>query len=330
MKSRTVIAAVVALLGANTASGQLYQTDFTTAQGWTLASAPCASTSQWSWAVDATPASHFAGAYRSAPASLNFNDGFTAGPAFGAVSCGDAVSPAIDLSAAMAGARAEFWFTYEFNQGSGCAIDTTTFEVSNDGFATLLLQECLPSVGPVQAAWHQLGYDLDPAWGVVRLRFRFFGTNGVGFNDPTGPFLDDLVVRALCPPFASYCVGAPNTGSATGARMGALGSGSVSANDLRLYATGTATSTFALFFYGDASVQVPSGNGFVCAGGNVFRLPTVTTGAVGTPSWSLDVASPPLPGGAITSGSTWHFQCWFRDGAPGWNYSDGLRVTFCD
>jgi hypothetical protein len=328
MKRLTFITTVVALQCASAAFGQLYQTDFTTAQGWSFSSSPCAA--QWHWAVDATPANHFAGAFRSAPASLNFNDGATVGPVFGAVSCGIATSPLIDLTSATGGARVEFWFSYEFNQGSACLIDSTTLEVSNDGFQTLLLNECLPSLGPVLAAWHQLGYDLDHAWGSVQLRFRFFGTNGVGFNDPTGPFIDDLVVRALCPPFASYCVGAPNTGSATGARMGAVGSGSVSANNLRLYATGTATSTFGLFFYGDAAIQVPSGNGFVCVGGSVFRLPTVTTGPVGTPSTSLDVSSPPQPGGAITSGSTWHFQCWFRDGSPGWNYSDGLRVTFCD
>lgn len=330
MKLRIFITNFVALHLASAAFGQLYQTDFTTAQGWTISSAQCASTSQWSWAVDATPANHFAGAFRSAPASLNFNDGATVGPAFGAVACGTATSPLIDLSAAPGGARVEFWFTYEFNQGSACSIDSTTLEVSNDGFATTLLVACLPGAGPVRAAWHMLGYDLDPAWGTVQLRFRFFGSNGVGFNDPTGPFIDDLVVRALCPPLASYCVGAPNTGSPTGARMGAIGGGSVSANSLRLYATGTATSTFALFFYGDAAVQVPSGNGFVCVGGSVFRLPTVTTGPAGTPSWSLDLTSPPQPGGVITSGSTWLFQCWFRDGAPGWNYSDGLRVTFCD
>jgi hypothetical protein len=202
--------------------------------------------------------------------------------------------------------------------------------VSNDGFQSTLLVACLPGAGSVQAAWHALGYDLERAWGVVQLRFRFFGSHGVGFNDPTGPFIDDLVVRAACPPFANYCVGAPNTGSPAGAHIGATGSGSVSANHLRLYATGTATSTFGLFFYGDAAVQMPSGNGFVCVGGNVFRLPTVTTGPVGTPSFNLDVAHPPHPGGTIHAGATWNFQCWFRDGAPGWNYSDGLRVTFCD
>jgi hypothetical protein len=35
--------------------------------------------------------------------------------------------------------------------------------------------------------------------------------------------------------------------------------------------------------------------------------------------------------GALVSGSTWFFQCWFRDTAAGGsntNLSNGLRVTF--
>jgi hypothetical protein len=152
----------------------------------------------------------------------------------------------------------------------------------------------------------------------------------VGFNFPSGPFIDDLVVEESCPARANYCVTAPNSASPTGAVMGAVGSNSITANNLRLYATGTATSTFGLFFYGDAAVQAPSGNGFVCVGGSVYRLPPVWTGGGGTPSWNLDVTTPPQPGGLITPGSTWHFQCWFRDGAGAWNYSDGLRVTFCN
>lgn len=331
MKWRRLLPVVLAASLTGAAHAQLYQTDFSTAQGWTLAAVPgCSGAPQWAWAVDATPATHFAGPFRSAPASLNFNDGTSVGPVFGAFACGTATSPPIDLTAAAGAVRVEFWFSCQFNQSSACAIDSTTFEVSNDGFATTLLAECLPAAGTQQEPWHVLGFDLDRAWGTVALRFRFIGTNGVGFNDPSGPFIDDLTVLEVCPPRANYCVGAPNTASPTGAQMGALGSSSLAANDLRLYATGTATQTFGLFFYGSAAVQAPSGNGFVCVGGNVFRLPVVTTGAAGTPSFGFDSGAPPSPAGAITAGSTWHFQCWFRDGAAGWNYSDGLRVTFCD
>lgn len=331
MLLRTLFASGLALLACSGAAfGQLYQTDFSSAAGWTLTTTGCNTAAVYRWAVDATPASHFAGPFRSAPASLNFNDGTSVGPSFGAVACGRATSPPIDLAQAASDVHVEFWFSFEFNQASACQIDSTTLEVSNDGFASLLLQECLPAPGAVRMGWHRLEFDLDRAWGVVELRFVFFGSNGVGFNDPSGPFIDDLRVFEDCMAPVSYCTGAPNTAAPGGAHMGALGSVSVAANSLRLYATDTARDTFALFFYGDAATQVPSGNGFVCIGGNVFRLPAVATGPGGVPTWSLNLTAPPHPGGTITSGSTWHFQCWFRDGVGGWNYSDGLRVTFCD
>ena len=33
------------------------------------------------------------------------------------------------------------------------------------------------------------------------------------------------------------------------------------------------------------------------------------------------------PGGVITTGSTWYFQMWYRDGASS-NFSDAIGVTF--
>lgn len=308
----------------------LYATDFTSDQGWSFAATlgGCATGGVHHWAVDATPATHFAGPYHSAPASLNFNDGFSAGPAFGGIACGTATSAPLDLGAAVGDVFAAFWFSYEFNQTSACALDPTRFEVLDATSGSTLLSACLPVGGVARLPWQRFEYALDRAWGLVVLRFTFHGGPGVGFNDPSGPFVDDLEVVAVCPPFQSYCVTSPNTASASGARIGALGSGSVAANALRLYALDTATSTFALFFYGDGTSLLPSGNGVVCVGGHLFRLPAVATGVNGTPSWSLDLTSPPAPAGLVTPGSTWHFQCWFRDGNA-WNYSDALRVAFC-
>jgi hypothetical protein len=42
---------------------------------------------------------------------------------------------------------------------------------------------------------------------------------------------------------------------------------------------------------------------------------------------------PPKPGGQIISGSVWHFQWWYRDipgGPSGYNFSNALRLPFCD
>ena len=45
----------------------------------------------------------------------------------------------------------------------------------------------------------------------------------------------------------------------------------------------------------------------------------------------FDLASPPVAGATILSGSTWSFQLVFRDlpgGGAGFNFSDGLELTF--
>jgi hypothetical protein len=36
---------------------------------------------------------------------------------------------------------------------------------------------------------------------------------------------------------------------------------------------------------------------------------------------------PTPPNSAISPGTTWHFQLWYRDGAAS-NFSDGVSVTF--
>ena len=313
-------------------TAQLYQTDFTTSAGWLLDNAQsCNSTQTYGWAVDATPATHPAGASRSAPASLNFNDGLRVGPAFGGTACGSATSPPIDLAHALSDPFVEFWFSYQFNQGSGCTLDPVRFQVSNDSFASLLVNECLPAPGQSFRDWHRMEFGLQRNWGTVELRFQFFGGPQVGFNDPSGPFIDDLVVDALCKAPTVYCPSAPNSQSATGARIGLIGTPSVNANNFRLYATDTPPGTFAVAIYGDQQSAVPSGAGTLCViGGNFYRLAVVPTGTAGTPSWLVDLSAPPQPSGLITAGSTWHFQAWFRDQPATWNFSDAMTVEFCD
>tara|TARA_R110002072_G_scaffold36261_9_gene106806 strand:- start:7763 stop:10330 length:2568 start_codon:yes stop_codon:yes gene_type:complete len=129
----------------------------------------------------------------------------------------------------------------------------------------------------------------------------------------------------------NYCVGAPNSFGA-GAVMSRVGSTSVSANDLTLVCSGMPPGEFMLFFYGDQQVQTPLSDGFLCVNGNLYRLlPAVLIDLFGVTTWSLDVTLPPEPSGAITPGSTWNFQAWYRDAAAlgaGSNMSDGLQVTF--
>ncbi|MEM6671558.1 MAG: hypothetical protein AAF726_01870 [Planctomycetota bacterium] len=128
------------------------------------------------------------------------------------------------------------------------------------------------------------------------------------------------------------CTSSPNS-VGSGAFIGSTGSASVAADDLTLFATGTAPSVFGLFVYGDQLVSVPAGDGTRCFGGNIWRLGAIASDALGTATLALDIANPPNPAAQITAGSTWVFQYVYRDvvaGGTGFNFSDGLRIQFCD
>jgi hypothetical protein len=132
---------------------------------------------------------------------------------------------------------------------------------------------------------------------------------------------------------ANYCVAALNS---TGfpALISSVGSLSIAANNFQLYCSGVPPNKNGIFYYGPQETQVPFGHGFRCVGGTTFRLPVVQADAFGDMFYDLDFTQPPANSGPgqIVGGATWRFQCWYRDpqaGPPGYNLSDGLRVTFC-
>ena len=128
----------------------------------------------------------------------------------------------------------------------------------------------------------------------------------------------------------SYCVGAVNS-TGLGARMCSFGSASVSTNNLVLRCSDMPHGQFGIFFYGPNQIQFPFGNGFRCVGGSTNRLPVLNSGPSGTLIYGLDNTHPPQLSGQIHPGSSWNFQCWFRDPAGGgasFNLSDGHRITF--
>lgn len=128
-----------------------------------------------------------------------------------------------------------------------------------------------------------------------------------------------------------YCTSTVNS-SGLAAGIFTSGSFSLAANDLVLSSNGLPANQFGLFFYGSGQVQTPNGDGFLCVGGNLFRLPVVASDVTGFAQFPLDVGSVPA-GGDILSGSTHNFQFWFRDnpaGGAGYNFSDAVSITFCD
>ena len=127
----------------------------------------------------------------------------------------------------------------------------------------------------------------------------------------------------------SYCVGAPNSAGA-GARISAAGTRSVAANDLKLFVRDAPADVLAFFDYGARTAQRPFGNGFQCVGGTRFSLASFRTNEAGAGWSAVDYAALPS-GGAITPGSTWHFQCVYRDRAAGGgfaNASDAVTIPF--
>ena len=135
-------------------------------------------------------------------------------------------------------------------------------------------------------------------------------------------------------PGTSYCTSGPNS-AGTSARIHAHGSDSIAANDLRLVVVGGVPRQLGVFYYGQNAISVPFGNGVRCVGGSTSRLfPSQRMGASGgLSSRRLDFTVPPASSGgsAITPGSTWRFQFWFRDPAAGgaaFDFTDATSITF--
>lgn len=196
--------AVLALLCA--AQTTIYSETFDTgAAGWTIAPsyAPL-------WDADATPA--LAGTtptHVSAPNSLNVNNGlnyfvygYQTDPEAGSASSNKAASGPISL-AGLPAAVLTFQCMYETETAGAGSNDQRWIEVSKDDFATTAVMERLTSTpgsalaGPCGAmtAWHSHSIPLDPAWGTVKIRFRFDTGDG-WYNKHAGWFVDDLLVQA--------------------------------------------------------------------------------------------------------------------------------------
>ena len=127
----------------------------------------------------------------------------------------------------------------------------------------------------------------------------------------------------------NYCEGALNGDGQNGA-ISMSGSASVAANDLVLVASELADVSFAgLFVMGDTQAMVPFASGFLCIdlGGAFFRLNPIINGGGDVISRTVDNTA--APANAITPGSTWYFQYWYRDlPIAGTNLTDGICICF--
>ena len=134
------------------------------------------------------------------------------------------------------------------------------------------------------------------------------------------------------------CINSVGTGALLSGFGPQIGGASITAPDLlALTTSGMPGPTFALMFYGAATIPpVTFGNGLLCVGGPLYRLPPIlAVPAGGTITYTGVVAGSTINGaaGSIVPGSTWSFQTWYREfgGGPcgaGSNTSNALTVTF--
>lgn len=155
-----------------------------------------------------------------------------------------------------------------------------------------------------------------------------------GHNEhrPSGSSWSTLVAKlTICDgSIQNYCTANPNSTGNT-AKISAIGSTSISDNNLTLVALDCPAKQFGMFFYGQGQTQKPLGDGFLCIAGGFVRLQVVQVDLFGQVFQPLDFTNlPPL--GQINPGESWDFQFWYRDktgGPAGYNFSDALEISFC-
>lgn len=130
------------------------------------------------------------------------------------------------------------------------------------------------------------------------------------------------ILHQIAPDALRRCTSLPNS---TGfpAEIAANGCASASAGELHLRATPVPNQP-GIFFFGTEAIELPFGNGFRCAGGEVVRLaPTQAQDGVLEQQVSL-------AGLGFGAGDVRQVQGWFRDpaaGGAGFNLTDALELT---
>ena len=168
------------------------------------------------------------------------------------------------------------------------------------------------------------------SWGDHQYAYADFGgADWAQVRWERGP--DPITLQGAGCGFTSYCPATANSFSTGGASLTAYGSTSVAANNLSLQATGIPPGRSAALFMGPQQASLPFGNGTLCVGGGIVRLPILISNAQGGAQQYLNQSSSQLSG-LLTAGSTWNMQFVYRDpsmGPAGYNASNALQVHFC-
>lgn len=124
---------------------------------------------------------------------------------------------------------------------------------------------------------------------------------------------------------------------ASGARLVASGSASVSADDLVLTLEGVQPLQFGIIYTGPGQASLPFGDGLRCIAAPFFRYPQRQADASGAivygPGEIVSWAAAHFgPGGQVLPGAAWNYQGWYRDPlgpcASSFNLSNGVAVIW--
>jgi hypothetical protein len=291
----------------------IYATDFADDQGWTLSS----SSPPVVWAVDASPASVLGSpAWRSAPNSLNYNNGFDYISPGG--NWGIATSPPIDLSIASGNVNFGFWCNWS-TEGGPCIYDARKLLISNDGFQTTLYSICyIGHCGPA-GLWHFHSMPLSTGWGTIQIRYSF-ATGDSSHNGYAGWFIDDLSVTSECLTDAHYCTPKLNSlGCSPTIFTTGMPSLSGTGQAFRIWSGGVLNQKVGLMLWSRSPASSPFGGGTLCVAAPIARTAAQNSGGSSLPAMECDgfyvfQFTPAMMSQAgLLAGDDIYSQYWSRD-----------------
>ena len=204
LSAAVALAAVALAAPVHAQQAAAYQTRFDTDDGWYLGEYAGVS-----WGIDANPIPGF-----SQSNSLNYNNGVDYDT--GDYVYGVAFSPDIDISS-YSSATLRFQCRYQTEDpllNPGRDADSRFLMIMDATGEVLYSVQLTGSTCGSMDEWHPHQFDLDPAWGAIRLFFYFDSGDGYA-NDYQGWFIDDLSVGVpdVTPPaaVANLAAGAPTT-----------------------------------------------------------------------------------------------------------------------
>lgn len=159
------------------------------------------------------------------------------------------------------------------------------------------------------------------------------GASNAGLDDVWIARFDDSIGDRYCSPAVPNSTGAPGV-------LIAVGSASVSQNNVELVGSSLPAGSFGLFLTSRTQGLVMNAGGSVgnlCLGGAIGRYigpgQVQNSGSAGQIRLVLDLTRTPTPTGleAIQAGETWSFTAWHRDsigGAATSNFTDAVAIDF--